>query len=212
MAADAAMNRAEGIMPKSKTHKLNDTHLVILSSASQRDDGLAIIPEGLRAAPLKAAVAKLAKLGFLKEVRVKGDQPLWTTDEHGKRIGLKITKAGAEAIGVEDHGEGQEEPPAEPKRRNVAEPQVASKVGEARSGSKRAQVIALMQRAAGATLDDMVEATGWLPHTTRAALTGLRHTGHAIAKSKNAEGRTVYRIDAAARKGTSAPRADEAHP
>jgi hypothetical protein len=56
----------------------------------------------------------------------------------------------------------------------------------------------------------MVEATGWLPHTTRAALTGLRHTGHAIAKSKDAEGRTVYRIEAAGAKGTSAP-ATEAH-
>jgi hypothetical protein len=127
-------------------------------------------------------------------------------------MGLKITKAGATAIGVEDHGEGQEEPAAEPKRRKVPEPQVASKAGEPRSGSKRAQVIALMQRVTGASLDDMVEATGWLPHTTRAALTGLRHTGHAITKSKNAEGRTVYRIDTPVRKDTSAPRrADEAH-
>jgi hypothetical protein len=65
-------------MPKSNSHKLNDTQLVILSSAAQRDDGLATVPEGLRAAPLKAA-AKLTKLGFLKEVRVKRDQPLWTT-------------------------------------------------------------------------------------------------------------------------------------
>ena len=198
-------------MPKSNTHKLNDTHLVILSSASQRDDGLAIIPAGLRAAPLKAAVAKLTELGFLKQVRVKRDQPLWTTDDDGKRIGLKITKAGAAAIGVEGDGEGQEEPAANPKRRNVAERQVESNAGEPRSGSKRAQIVALMQRLRGATLDDMVEATGWLPHTARAALTGLRHTGHAIAKSKNAEGRTVYRIDAAAGRGTSSRRADEAH-
>jgi hypothetical protein len=31
-----------------------------------------------------------------------------------------------------------------------------------------------MERVTGATVDDMVGATGWLPHTTRAALTGLR--------------------------------------
>ena len=37
-------------------------------------------------------------------------------------------------------------------------------------------------------------ATGWLPHTTRAALTGLRKKGHRLAKSQNAEGRTVYRL------------------
>ncbi len=31
--------------------------------------------------------------------------------------------------------------------------------------------------------DFWVEATDWLPHTTRAALTGLRKKGHTIAKS-----------------------------
>jgi hypothetical protein len=41
----------------------------------------------------------------------------------------------------------------------------------------------------------MVEATGWLPHTTRAALTGLRKKGYAIQKSKNPDGVTVYRLD-----------------
>src|SRR5215203_7371385 len=48
----------EGIMPKSKTRKLNDTQLVILSSASQREDGLAVLPEGVRAASVKAAVIR----------------------------------------------------------------------------------------------------------------------------------------------------------
>jgi DNA-binding IclR family transcriptional regulator len=52
-----------------------------------------------------------------------------------------------------------------------------------------------MQRKSGATLDQLVEATGWLPHTTRAALTGLRKKGYAIQKSKNPEGVTVYRLD-----------------
>ena len=41
-------------------------------------------------------------------------------------------------------------------------------------GSKSAAVIALLQREQGATLAEMIEATGWLPHTTRAALTGLK--------------------------------------
>ena len=58
-------------MPKSNTRKLNDTQLVIPSSASQREDGLAVLPEGMRAASIKAAVIRLTKLGFLKQVRVK---------------------------------------------------------------------------------------------------------------------------------------------
>src|SRR5215211_2811680 len=50
----------EGIMPKSNTRKLNDTQLVILSSASQREDGFAVLPEGVRAASVKAAVIRLS--------------------------------------------------------------------------------------------------------------------------------------------------------
>src|SRR5215204_1982691 len=188
-------------MPKSNTRKLNDTQLVILSSASQREDGFAVLPEGVRAASVKAAVIRLTKLGFLKQVRVKRNQPHWSSDEGGRRIGLKITNAGLAAIGVGDDGKGEEQPAPEPKRRGkkAAEPGEAQReTGAPHAGSKRAQIIALMQGVTGATLNDMVEVTGWLPHTTRAALTGLRHKGYAIAKSRNAEAKTVYRIDAGA--------------
>src|SRR3954468_1126289 len=60
--------------------------------------------------PPNKALAKLTGLGFLKEVRVKHDQPLWRTDEEGKRLGLKITKAGSAAIGVAENGSGGQEP------------------------------------------------------------------------------------------------------
>jgi Protein of unknown function (DUF3489) len=58
--------------------------------------------------------------------------------------------------------------------------------------SKRAQLIALLERADGATLDQMIALTGWQPHTTRAALTGLRKTGHAITTTKTNGVRTYY--------------------
>ena len=60
---------------------------------------------------------RLTKLAFLKQVRVKRDQPHWLTDEEGRRIGLKITTAGSAAIGVGDDGKGEEQPAPEPKRR-----------------------------------------------------------------------------------------------
>ena len=63
--------------------------------------------------------------------------------------------------------------------------------------SKTADVIAMLQRDSGATLPKLVEATGWLPHTTRAALTGLRKKGHAIARGKRDE-LTCYTLGAAA--------------
>lgn len=53
--------------------------------------------------------------------------------------------------------------------------------------NKTSGVIALLERQEGATLADLVEATGWLPHTTRAALTGLKKKGKAITKAKRGE-------------------------
>jgi hypothetical protein len=63
--------------------------------------------------------------------------------------------------------------------------------------SKISLVLDLLRRDQGASLDEMVEATGWLPHTTRAALTGLRKKGHVIAKQKVADV-TRYAIEQAA--------------
>lgn len=52
--------------------------------------------------------------------------------------------------------------------------------------NKSAAVLAMLQRPDGATLDQIVIATGWLPHTARAALTGLKKKGHKIISDKQA--------------------------
>lgn len=54
-------------------------------------------------------------------------------------------------------------------------------------------VLELLRREQGATLAELVAATNWLPHTTRAALTGLRKKGHRLERSKRGEA-TCYRI------------------
>ena len=54
-------------------------------------------------------------------------------------------------------------------------------------------ILALLRRNEGATLDQMVNATGWLPHTTRAALTGLRKKGHVVTSEKP-DGVRIYRV------------------
>jgi DNA-binding MarR family transcriptional regulator len=59
--------------------------------------------------------------------------------------------------------------------------------------SKIASVIALLKRKQGVTLAEMIETTGWLPHTTRAALTGLKKKGHTIERTTR-DDVTCYRI------------------
>jgi hypothetical protein len=63
-----------------------------------------------------------------------------------------------------------------------------------RAGSKLARVISLLQRSNGATIPNLTEATGWLPHTTRAALTGLRKRGYAVVRERVDARDSVYRI------------------
>lgn len=59
--------------------------------------------------------------------------------------------------------------------------------------SKVSKVIALLARKEGATLYDIVSATGWQLHSARAALTGLKKKGHTLEKSKRGDV-TCYRI------------------
>jgi len=58
--------------------------------------------------------------------------------------------------------------------------------------NKRDQLAGLLVRDEGATIDQMIAAMGWLPHTTRAALTGLRKSGYAV-DSDNVDGVRTYR-------------------
>lgn len=50
--------------------------------------------------------------------------------------------------------------------------------------TKSSAVLTLLQRDKGATRSELVKATGWQPHTTRAMLTGLRKKGHPIERRK----------------------------
>jgi hypothetical protein len=63
-----------------------------------------------------------------------------------------------------------------------------------RAGSKLARLIALLNRTDGATIPHLMETTGWLPHTTRAALTGLRRRGYVVVRGRVVGGGSIYRI------------------
>ena len=62
--------------------------------------------------------------------------------------------------------------------------------------SKTSTILGMLHQDGGTTLEEMVEVTGWLPHTTRAALTGIRKKGHDVTRTK-VDGETRYAIAAA---------------
>ncbi|ATE67363.1 DUF3489 domain-containing protein [Rhizorhabdus dicambivorans] len=60
-------------------------------------------------------------------------------------------------------------------------------------GGKQAKVIQMLNRKSGASLDQIVEATGWLAHSARAVLSGLRKKGYKVDRATTPKG-SVYRI------------------
>lgn len=66
----------------------------------------------------------------------------------------------------------------------------------AKASSKNENVIALLERDGGASLAEITDATGWLPHSARAVLTGFRKKGYTIDKLKT-DGVTRWSITAA---------------
>ena len=74
--------------------KLTDTQLILLSTAAQRDDGAAVLPERMnRGSAIRAATALVARK-FMREVRAKPGMPVWRIDENGRPLSLVILKAG----------------------------------------------------------------------------------------------------------------------
>lgn len=80
------------------------------------------------------------------------------------------------------------------------------KTARTRPDSKQALVIGLLQRPEGATIAQIMEATGWQQHTCRGTLAGTlkKRLGLTINSSKETGGQRVYRIDPVSPDGEAA--------
>jgi Protein of unknown function (DUF3489) len=183
--------------------KLTDAQLVLLSAAAQREDLCLTTPDKLKGAILTKVSEKLLKLGLVREVRAKAEMRVWRRDDAAQGYALKLTAAGLKAIAVNDGSDeattSKERPQLQPHPRatKATGPDVIDEPAKAfapRAGSKLARVIDLLQQSEGATIPNLIEATGWLPHTTRAALTGLRKRGYAVARERIEDGDSIYRV------------------
>src|SRR5271154_6359356 len=182
--------------------KLTYTQLVMLSAATQRDDRCLVASANLKGGAVHKVAAKLIAAGLAREVRAEAGTPVWRRDEQaGQSYSLKLTAAGAKAIAIDDSsapgaGEGIEDRSQRPATTEPVITRLARAPSAPRDGTKLARVIELLQRGHGATIDDLIAATGWLVHTTRAALTGLRKRGYRVAIDRSDKERgSIYRIN-----------------
>lgn len=171
--------------------KLTDTQSVILSAAAQRTDRLALpLPKSLKGGAAHKVVNALVDKGLLKEVKAnrKLNDPVWRDTGEGHGVTLVITDAGLEAIGIEV------EPPKSKAQR--AQPKPASTERKIREGTKQALVIAMLRRPEGATIAEIVEATGWASHSTRGFMAGAlkKKLGLTVASEKGEVRGRTYKI------------------
>jgi hypothetical protein len=198
--------------------KLTDTRLAMLTAASLRDDRCLVLPKNLRGGAAQKVSAKLSAEGLVKEIIAKAGAPVWRRDEQaGRSYSLKLTAAGLKAAraessnplavadAVETHGASKVArdpviasatiPAANVSATSIPGVTSAADATAPRDGTKIAKVLGLLRRNDGATLAEMIAATGWLPHTTRAALTGLRKRGYAMEIDRSDKERgSVYRV------------------
>ena len=113
-----------------------------------------------------------------------------------------------DAIGVNDEVMEKQAPATKKadssKMPAAMDPTASATASAPRAGSKQALVIEMLGAKKGATLDALIEATGWLPHTTRAVLTGLRKRGFSIERARDGDATSIYRIVAVAKTSTGA--------
>jgi uncharacterized protein DUF3489 len=187
--------------------KLTDTQIVMLSAAAQRDDRCLVAPRNLKGGAARKVAAKLIDGGLAKEIKAKPGAPVWRQDEQaGLSFALKLTAAGAKAIVINDNSASDATREGTVPRMQVTTtgsqvveatadaPAAAPSLSAPRDGTKLARVLELLQRDCGATLEELIAATDWLPHTTRAALTGLRKRGCAVTIDRHDKGRgSTYR-------------------
>ena len=188
--------------------KLTDTQSIILSRAATRPDNLAMpLPDGLVGAAAKMAVAKMIERGWLEEVEanLRRGEPLWRETGDGHGTTLIATEAGLAAIGIEpvvattmtnlrkaklevvSAPQDSPETPADP-----ATPKPIS----IRTGTKQATIIALLQRPEGASINEIVEATGWAQHSARGMISGglKKRLGFDVATTSDEQRGRIYHI------------------
>ena len=171
--------------------KLTDTQAIILSAAANRQNHVALpLPDSLRGGAAAKVVGAMLAKGFLEEVEadMRNGEPVWREIGDGHGVTLIATNTGLAAIGIEtDRSEAKPTEDAAPKTRTP------------REGTKQAKLIAMLRAKSGATIEEIVAATGWQSHTVRGAMSGAlkKKLGLEVTSEKVEDRGRVYKLPAA---------------
>ena len=169
---------------------LKPNQQAILQHAVQNTGGkIAWFPEHIKG----GARAKVLE-GLFKRALITPDGDDWVVAAEGyDALGLPRPGALPPTITLDDPELEADVASAEASWQQPAQ----GKPVRTRADSKQALVIGLLQRPEGATIAQIMEATGWQQHTVRGTLAGTlkKRLGLVISSNKEAGGQRVYRIE-----------------
>ena len=166
---------------------LTDPQSIILSSACAREDGMVFpVTASLKGGAVGNVCKSLLKRGLIEEIAAADPDTVWRHDEAGP-LTLRATQLAHSALGL---GDADGDVPAQ-------QPDVTPPTQ--RKGTKQAQLIALLEAPEGATIEDIVIATGWLSRTVRGSMSGaLKKKLGLTITSEKVDGRgRVYKLSPA---------------
>jgi hypothetical protein len=170
--------------------QLSDTQAVILSAACARDDGLVFpVTASLKGGAVGNVLKSLLKRGLIEEIPASDLNTVWRHDEEAGPLTLRATPLAYSALGI-----GEAEVPAE--EAPAAEAADTPQPNTRRKGSKQALLIEMLEAPEGATIEQIVTATDWLPHTVRGAIAGVlkKKLGLNVVSEKDEARGRVYKI------------------
>ncbi|WP_299363379.1 DUF3489 domain-containing protein [uncultured Paracoccus sp.] len=188
--------------------KLSDTQALILSAAAQRPEHIALpLPESLRGGAAAKVVGAMLAKGFLEEVDadIRRGAPVWRETGDGHGVTLIATDAGLAAIGIEPvdanpaPAGATEATTGKPAPDTPTDSEAPPKARTPREGTKQATLIAMLRAPDGATIEEIMAATGWQSHTVRGAMAGAikKKLGLEVTSEKIEDRGRVYKLPAA---------------
>ena len=166
--------------------QLSDAQSLILSTACTRDNG-AVFPvtASLKGGAVGNICKSLLKQGLIEEIAATDLNTVWRHDEEHGPITLRATPLAYSTLGITN--DESEAVPAETTTAPV----------QRRKTTKQEMLIEMLRAEGGASMAEIIEATGWQAHTARATLSTLgKKRGIPVTSAKDTERGRIYRAQA----------------
>lgn len=185
--------------------KLTTTQSTVIKAASARPDGnIEPLPSNLRGGAKTAVIDGLLARDLITKFQHSDHVAYYLTDVAYAAVGRKrkvpapVTpdpEIQAAVAASEATWAREKQPPAKCPLKDSAERKL-------RPGTKILTLVELLQEPGGASIVTLLQATGWLPHTIRGAISAIvkKKLGFSVISEKGLSGERIYKIDITAPK------------